>query len=116
MTRMDIELACFRGLNEKGHHIWCFRPERSDYYFKGHFPGRPIVPGVLLLEVSLRILASERGLPRHQLTVKQINKLTYLRPVLPDETVEIITFRQGERIKIEGGVKNRPVFRFDIVF
>ncbi len=44
----------------------------------GHFPGRPVVPGVVLLEEALACL------PAGTLTVAK-----FLRPVLPGEAIEV---------------------------
>lgn len=52
----------------------------------GHFPGRPIVPGVLLLDAALGAIAAGLGLaaPLRLLRVK------FLSPVLPEQTVSVL--------------------------
>lgn len=52
----------------------------------GHFPGRAIVPGVLLLDAALDAIAAEVDLPLplHLLRVK------FLAPVLPEEPVSVL--------------------------
>ncbi|MFM2287756.1 MAG: hypothetical protein RL684_899 [Pseudomonadota bacterium] len=45
----------------------------------GHFPGEPVVPGVLLLEQVLRALAVPPGEPRELAWVK------FRRPLLPGQ-------------------------------
>ena len=61
-----------------------FRPE--DPTFAGHFPGRPILPGVFQLEMAR--LAAEQVLPG-PLAVREIRKAKFQRPILPDETVRV---------------------------
>ena len=39
--------------------------------FAGHFPGRPIVPGVLLLDQALLLAEQRMGRPLHGWTVTQ---------------------------------------------
>jgi 3-hydroxyacyl-[acyl-carrier-protein] dehydratase len=46
--------------------------------FAGHFPGMPIVPGVLLLDAALHALAGHSGRP-----VAEIAVAKFLRPVGP---------------------------------
>lgn len=52
--------------------------------FAGHFPGMPIVPGVLLLDEALHVIAAgrpERGW--------QINSAKFLHPLPPGASVVI---------------------------
>ena len=52
----------------------------------GHFPGTPIVPGVLLLAESLARIGAARGAP---LQCRSIVNAKFLRPVAPDEVVTL---------------------------
>jgi len=52
--------------------------------FRGHFPGMPIVPGVVLLDEVLHVLEREVGV-----AVAQISQAKFLSPVQPGEQVEL---------------------------
>ena len=47
----------------------------------GHFPGRPLVPGVLILDNVLTAIEAMQG-PLGQLRLPQVK---FLQPLLPDE-------------------------------
>jgi 3-hydroxyacyl-[acyl-carrier-protein] dehydratase len=50
----------------------------------GHFPGVPILPGVLLLDETLRALEQDESLA---LTHWRIGRAKFLKPVRPGETL-----------------------------
>ncbi|MEM5275730.1 AMP-binding protein [Cupriavidus taiwanensis] len=53
----------------------------------GHFPGHPIVPGVVLLDHAVLALGAALGRP---LAVAQASMLKFLSPVRPGERVEVL--------------------------
>lgn len=55
--------------------------------FAGHFPGRPIVPGVVLLDQALRF--AEQGLARPP-AGWQIGNAKFLSPVGPGEVLRFV--------------------------
>jgi 3-hydroxyacyl-[acyl-carrier-protein] dehydratase len=63
-------------------------------FFKGHYPGRPIMPGVLILEsvfqtgailMGKRLQGAEERLP----VVTRVNQVKFKHAVLPGDTMEI---------------------------
>ena len=50
----------------------------------GHFPGRPVVPGVVLLDEILALLA-----PHLPGTVTGVSSAKFLHPVAPGEPVDV---------------------------
>ncbi len=52
----------------------------------GHFPGRPIVPGVLILDEVLAVVLARHGGARRLLRLPQVK---FLQPLLPDEAAII---------------------------
>ena len=64
--------------------------------FAGHFPGTPIVPGVVLLDEVLHAIAVDTGLNE---TSWQISSVKFLSPLTPHESVVI------EHEEINGTIK-----------
>lgn len=82
---------------------YTFRPD--EWFYAGHFPGRPITPGVILLEsmcqvgvvaLGIFLFALDHGAEeaRNWTTLFSEAETEFLRSVLPGETVTI----RGERI------------------
>jgi 3-hydroxymyristoyl/3-hydroxydecanoyl-(acyl carrier protein) dehydratase len=70
--------------------------------FAGHFPGRPLVPGVLLLQLAQRAIEAALGAPVQGLTATK-----FLSPVLPGQSL-LLEFRAGEaavRFDIRSGTR-----------
>ena len=63
-----------------------FKFDANDPVFAGHFPGRPILPGVFQLEL-VRVAAEL--VMRCVLAVREIRKAKFQRPILPGETVRL---------------------------
>jgi 3-hydroxyacyl-[acyl-carrier-protein] dehydratase len=52
----------------------------------GHFPGRPVVPGVVILERVLDAIEASHG-PLPALRLPQVK---FVRPLLPGERAEVV--------------------------
>ncbi len=68
--------------------------------FTGHFPGTPILPGVVLLDVALQIIADIRGVA---LDLCEISSVKFLSPVNP-----------GDELVIQHSLSASGAIRFDI--
>ncbi len=65
----------------------------DEYYFKGHFPGNPIMPGVLIAESlaqtgAVAILSMEENKGRNAL-FGGIDKLRFKKQVVPGDTLKL---------------------------
>ena len=60
----------------------------------GHFPGRPVVPGVVLLDRVAASLAHWRGA-----RIAGLPQVKFLRPLLPDQSAELLLEDDGKSIR-----------------
>ena len=75
-----------------------FRPDED--FFRGHFPQRPIVPGVLLVEGMAQAFAYLM-IHHHQVKgvfLTGIDRARFRRPVLPGDKVIFTVEVQGQRL------------------
>jgi 3-hydroxyacyl-[acyl-carrier-protein] dehydratase len=87
---------------------------KSEYYFQGHFPARPVMPGVLIIEAMAQTAAV---LVVYTLGPESEGKLVYFmsvdnarfrRPIFPPAELEIHVTKQRNRgnvWKFEGRAK-----------
>ncbi len=65
---------------------------RDEYFFKGHFPNNPIVPGVIIVEAMAQtagIVVSYklREYKEKSVLFMSVNKAKFRRPILPNDKV-----------------------------
>lgn len=86
-----VEIDCERAVGQ-------YRYPPESWFYRGHFPGRPITPGVILLETMAQIgivslalhnLLCEDKDPSQYLTLFQDAQVEFLEPVYPGEQVTV---------------------------
>ncbi|HEY4781894.1 MAG TPA: 3-hydroxyacyl-ACP dehydratase FabZ family protein [Chthoniobacterales bacterium] len=65
-------------------------------FFQGHFPGNPIVPGVLLAEAMAQTAGIAIGGPGKMFLLTAIRAMKFLRPIRPQEEIHFRAKRVGE--------------------
>ena len=108
-----------------GDRIVCRKTFREDeFFFQGHYPGYPLVPGVVLCECAMQVggvlLASKLGDQTAGVPVAtRMDQVRFRRMVRPGETVEIeVNLRDqvsqayylDARVRCEGKVAARLEF------
>ena len=74
----------------------------------GHFPGNPVVPGVVLLDrIAVAIERAGAG------TLHRVGAVKFLAPVLPAESVECVVVREGGRVRFHATRDGVVVLRGD---
>lgn len=66
--------------------VFEFQFSAEDPVFAGHFPGRPILPGVFQLEITRHTAEMVLNCP---LAVREIRRAKFQRPILPTEVVRV---------------------------
>ena len=82
----------------------------NEPFFQGHFPGRPIMPGVLIVEAMAQVggvmLAQMPDVQGKLSLFAGIDKVRFRRPVVPGDqlilTVELLTIKQRRFGKVHG--------------
>jgi 3-hydroxyacyl-[acyl-carrier-protein] dehydratase len=107
---------------DENHIVGTYRFRNDEYFYRGHFPGHPITPGVILIETMAQTgvvafgiyLLMKQGITageiRYMATLfSMVDNVEFNRIVSPGETVVIrgekIYFRRGNlktRVSIEG--------------
>ena len=84
-------------MNNTAH--WAVPPDNPA--FAGHFPGTPILPGVVLLDMALQIIAKTSGIA---LDLCEISSVKFLSPASP-----------GDELLIQHSISASGTIRFDIL-
>jgi 3-hydroxyacyl-[acyl-carrier-protein] dehydratase len=76
----------------------------NEPFFQGHFPGVPIMPGVLILEAFAQtggILVHQKGYDKKIAVLLNVNHAKFRRPGLPGDTLHLHV--KGLHISSTGG-------------
>jgi beta-hydroxyacyl-ACP dehydratase FabZ len=101
-------------LVEAGRIVACKTVAADEPFFQGHFPGYPIMPGVLIIEAMAQagaVLAARQSSfhPDRQVMVfMAIDKAKFRKPVLPGDVLklEVVPLRMGTAVwKMRGEAK-----------
>ncbi len=83
----------------------------NEPFFQGHFPGRPIMPGVLIVESLaqvggiLALLSTPENMGNPSIYLMGLDKVRFRQPVVPGDQLrlEVETLRSGKKFwKMDG--------------
>lgn len=81
-------------MTDQHRHDLCI--ERAHPSLAGHFPGNPVVPGVVVLDHVLDAVEAWLGALPDELVLPQVK---FLQPLLPDQAAVIELGRDGRRLR-----------------
>lgn len=76
----------------------------NEEFFQGHFPGAPIMPGVLLLEALAQtggILVHQKGFKNKSAVILNVNQAKFRNPVKPGDV--LLLHAEGLYVSSKGG-------------
>lgn len=101
----------------------------NEPHFQGHFPGRPIMPGVLIVEAMAQVggivLSQVPGVDGRLCVFAGIDKVKFRRPVVPGDqlviTTELIAIKglrfgkMKSRAEVDGQLTCEGILMFSVV-
>lgn len=96
----------------------------NEEFFQGHFPGSPIMPGVLLLEALAQtggILVHQKGFTDTSAVILNISNAKFRNPVKPGDILMLhaeglYVSRKGGRIRGKAMVGNKIAVEVELAF
>uniref|UniRef100_B1X5A7 3-hydroxyacyl-[acyl-carrier-protein] dehydratase n=1 Tax=Paulinella chromatophora TaxID=39717 RepID=B1X5A7_PAUCH len=98
----------------------------NEPHFQGHFPGRPLMPGVLIIEtmaqVSGLIITQMPNIPKGLFVFAGIDKVRFRKPVVPGDQLlvvsELVSLKRQRfgKVKAETSVKGSLICSGELMF
>ena len=96
----------------------------NERFFQGHFPGAPIMPGVLVLEAMAQtggILIHQKGHFEKTAVLMSLNNAKFRRPVVPGDSLHLhasgmLFSSKGGKVQAKATVNDQLVAEAEIGF
>ncbi len=63
-------------------------------WFDGHFPGRPFLPGIALIDMAFEVVREQEARLGKRIRLKAVKRVRFKKPGLPDEPLNIKVKRE----------------------
>ncbi len=93
------------------HPVGGFRIADDHPSLPGHFPGRPVVPGVVLLDAAFALILAQR--PGR--LVAGVPSVKFTRPVQPGQKVLVSCDAGGDRVAFACTVEGQPALHGSVM-
>ena len=91
LPHRDHMLLVDDAVNEEGTAVGHYHVRGDEFFLQGHFPGNPVVPGVILCEIlaqSACVLLQEQMSEGKLPVYTGLNNVKFRSPVKPGDTIE----------------------------
>ena len=79
---MKVDRAAFENVDGSLRVAATLSARRNSTVYRGHFPGHPVTPGVLMLQAVAELLSQAAG---KELKLQKVNNVKYLAMMSPDD-------------------------------
>ncbi len=90
--------------DEAGTYTYTLAINKEHDIFKGHFPGKPVVPGVMTLMMIRRCAEQAKNLGKTRISF--VKDAKYIAPIIPDGRKVTVTFTIDDTLAIKADVKS----------
>jgi len=84
---MTVEKDIAGSFLEQNGKDFVFNIKKDFVAFKGHFPGQPLLPGIVQIELALFCI--RKFLNDKNINISEISKVKFVKPVLPDTQITV---------------------------
>ena len=92
MTNVTADIAA--AFKNQTDNVFAFYIDKNFTAFQGHFPGNPLLPGIVQIEIAL--FCARKLLNKNSAALKEVKKAKFVKPILPETAVYAVIAESGE--------------------
>lgn len=94
---IKVSQALKNSLTKREGAVFTFFIDKTFPAFEGHFPGAPLLPGIVQLEMALFCIKLAIN---KDVSVSEIKKAKFVKPILPDSEIFVSVSETGENYSV----------------